>query len=416
MKLLQRYFRYQLAFTVPIMVLGTISGFVLVNTIVKDEVDEQLQLQAEQVAHELSIGQAPSPSNAPDVLVAVAPGTMSAALFKDTSMYNAAEEEVLPWRLGRVPVQIPNGDRHIVTVGRSLVNTDEMIATLALALAALLALMAAGNFILSRRLSVRLWRPFQHALDEIDRFRVDGSRSPDLPDPDVDEFARLNRTLRRMMAQMREDHSAQKRFTEHAAHELQTPLAIMQGKLDQLIQSPRLGPADAELLTSLLQARERMGRSVGNMLLLARIGNQQFPASHIDWLGVIQEQEKSLADLIEERGLTVDVRQEQECRSALHPFLAELLVGNLFRNAVLHNIRGGYIRITINVDGFSITNSGQPLRVPPEALFERFAKGDPASSSTGLGLSLAQEIATHNGMRIVYESTGAEHRISIRQN
>ncbi|MBK9288085.1 MAG: HAMP domain-containing histidine kinase [Flavobacteriales bacterium] len=415
MKLLQRIVRYQLAVTVPMVVLGTVIGYAMVTALVKEEVDEQLEVQAERIAAELQKGQRTFNSNAPDVFIEVANGSMPAALFKDTIMFNAAEQEDLPWRFGRVPVELPDGSRRVITVGRSLANTDEMTGAIALGLAALLAAMTLGNALLNRRLSRSLWRPFHHSLVQIQRFEVGGSQVPELPDTEVDEFTGLNRALSAMMVKLRADHTAQKRFTEQAAHELQTPLAIMQGKLDQLIQSPRLGEHEADLIAGIFQARERMGRMVSNMLLLARIGNQQFPASPIDWPKLFNEQLQALQDLVEEKHLSIEISQGSHCNLRLHPFLAELLVGNLLRNAVQHNVPNGTIRIFLNADGFTIENSGIPLVVPPSSLFDRFAKGDPSSSSTGLGLAMAQEIAVQNGMQLLYEHHGADHRLTVRE-
>ncbi|MBK8614665.1 MAG: hypothetical protein IPN85_14610 [Flavobacteriales bacterium] len=96
MKLLQRIVRYQLAVTVPMVVLGTVIGYAMVTALVKEEVDEQLEVQAERIAAELQKGQRTFNSNAPDVFIEVANGSMPAALFKDTIMFNAAEQEDLP--------------------------------------------------------------------------------------------------------------------------------------------------------------------------------------------------------------------------------------------------------------------------------------------------------------------------------
>ncbi|MFZ1688935.1 MAG: HAMP domain-containing sensor histidine kinase, partial [Flavobacteriales bacterium] len=217
-----------------------------------------------------------------------------------------------------------------------------------------------------------------------------------------------------MMSKLRADFTAQKRFTEQAAHELQTPLAIMQGKLDQLIQSPNMGEQEASVIDGLFQARERMGRTLSNMLLLARIGNQQFPPEHIDWLAIFTDQHQALEDLIAQRGIRFTIRQDQPCSLHLHPLLAEVLVANLLRNAVQHNIPAGTVTGVIGADGFMITNTGPDLSVAPAALFERFAKGDPASPSTGLGLSMVKEIADQNDLQLAYGYAAGIHTLVVR--
>jgi signal transduction histidine kinase len=329
-------------------------------------------------------------------------------------MIDPEEDEQAPWRLMRSSVRLPDGTSYTITLGRSLVETEDLVLGVALSMTLLLALVSLGNLVLNRRLSQKLWQPFRNTLDEVQGFEADGPRIPHMPDTDVDEFTTLNRVLKAMMSKLRTDFTAQKRFTEQAAHELQTPLAVMQGKLDQLIQSPHIGEQEAGVIDGLFQARERMGRTVANMLLLARIGNQQFPPENIDWLALFKEHRFALQDLIAQRGLHCAIRQDQPCTLRLHPLLAELLVANLLRNAVQHNIPAGSINVVVGHDGFMITNSGPALSVPPAELFARFAKGDPSSPSSGLGLSMVKEIADQNGLLLTYGYAAGVHTVVVR--
>lgn len=414
MKLLQRTSLYQTALAVPLVMVGTALAYVLVTHVVREEMDEQLEHQADRVLVDVQKGQSTFTSTAPDVYIALVPGALGAPLFKDTVMFNAAEKEDLPWRAGYFPVTLNDGSKQTIVVARSLVETEELVTVLALSMTALLALITLGNLLLHRWLSRKLWRPFHQTMGKVQQFHPDTNLPIDLPDTAVDEFTAMNRTLADMMSKLRADFSAQKRFTEQAAHELQTPLAIMQGKLDQLIQSPNLGEQEAGVIDGLFQARERMGRTLSNMLLLARIGNQQFPPERIDWLALFNEQRDMLEDLIAQRGIRCTIRQDQACGLRLHPFLAEVFVANLMRNAVQHNIPAGTLSVVIGADGFIIANTGVELSVPPHALFDRFAKGDPSSSSTGLGLSMVKEIADHNNLQLAYGYVAGVHTLVVR--
>lgn len=414
MKLLQRTSLYQLGLAVPLVIVGTAFAFVMVSTVVREEMDEQLEHQADRVLIEVRKGQREFSSTAPDVYVAVLPGALGAPFFKDTVMYNTAEKEDLPWRAGYFPVTLNDGSKQTFVVARSLVETEELVTVLALSMTALLALITLGNVFLNRWLSRKLWRPFHRSLDEVQRFHPDALQPIHLPDTAVDEFTAMNRALADMMSKLRADFTAQKRFTEQAAHELQTPLAIMQGKLDQLIQSPNMGEQEASVIDGLFQARERMGRTLSNMLLLARIGNQQFPPEHIDWLAIFTDQHQALEDIIAQHGIRCTIRQDQPCSLRLNALLAEVLVANLLRNAVQHNIPAGTVNVVIGADGFVIANTGPDLPVAPAALFERFAKGDPASPSTGLGLSMVKEIADQNGIQLSYGYAAGLHTLVVR--
>jgi signal transduction histidine kinase len=403
-----------LALAVPLVVVGTAFAYALVSTVVREEMDEQLETQADRVVIELRKGQRTFTSTAPDVYVAVVPYVTGAPFFKDTVMFNTAEEEDLPWRAGYFPVTLNDGSKQTVVVARSLVETEELVTVLALSMTALLALITLGNVFLNRWLSSKLWRPFHRSLDELQRFHPDALLPVHLPETAVDEFTAMNRVLADMMTKLRADFTAQKRFTEQAAHELQTPLAIMQGKLDQLIQSPNMGEQEAGVIDGLFQARERMGRTLANMLLLARIGNQQFPPEKLDWSALFADQHQALEDLIALRGVRCTLRQDHPCGIRLHPLLAEMLVANLLRNAVQHNIPAGTVNVVIGADGFVIANTGPELSGAPEALFERFAKSDPSSPSTGLGLSMVKEIADQNDLQLAYGYAAGIHTLVVR--
>ncbi|HRH38774.1 MAG TPA: histidine kinase dimerization/phospho-acceptor domain-containing protein, partial [Flavobacteriales bacterium] len=382
MKLLQRTSRYQLALAVPMLIVGTAIGYALVSAIVTHQVDEQLGTQASNVIAQLQAGERHFSTSAPDELILVAPGQRVPTEVKDSVLLDVSENEMAPWRIARTTTTLPDGSTYVITLGRSLVETEDLVLGIALSMTALLALITLGNVLLNRRLSRKLWQPFHHTLRELQAFEVDGVHPPRLPATKVDEFAALNRALGSMMANMRADFTAQKRFTEQAAHELQTPLAILQGKLDQLIQSPNIGEEEAGVIDGLIQARARMGRTISNMLLLARIGNQQFPAEDLDWKRLFEEQMETLLELMQERAIRYTFHQEQTCRLRLHHLLAEVLVANLLRNAVLHNVKGGSIEVKLSANSFTITNTGPEPHVPPTELFARFAKGDPSSSST----------------------------------
>ncbi|MBK9760488.1 MAG: HAMP domain-containing histidine kinase [Flavobacteriales bacterium] len=414
MKLLQRTSRYQFVLAIPLVIVGTAIGYGLVNMVVTSQVDEQMEHQTSRVVQQLRAGERTFNTSAPDELIAVVPGSNGPLVVKDTTLIDVEENEVVPWRIMRSAVVLPDGTAYVITLGRSLVETEDLVLGIALSMTLLLALVALGNLLLNRWLSRKLWQPFHNTLDELQGFDADGPRIPRLPDTDVDEFTTLNRALKAMMTKLRADFTAQKRFTEQAAHELQTPLAVMQGKLDQLIQSPNMGEAEAGIIDGMFQARERMGRTVANMLLLARIGNQQFPPEHVDWLAIFNDQHHSLEDLIAQRGIRYSIRQDQPCGLRLHPLLAEVLVANLLRNAVQHNIPAGTATVVIGADGFMITNTGPGLSVAPAALFERFAKGDPASPSTGLGLSMVKEIADQNGLQLAYGYAAGIHTLVVR--
>lgn len=413
MKLLLRSTLYKALLAVPIALLGTAAGYTLVRTAVTHGVDEQLAYEAELVARQLAAGQLPAASGPPDRFTDVRPGD-AAKMFSDTLMPEPGDPaELIPWRKGTFPGRYADGTPATITVGRSMIEPEDLVTGVAASMVLLLLLVILGNLLLDRWLSRWLWSPFHATLAELERFRIDGEVAPKFNPTRTEEFSRLNSTLERMALRMRRDHSVQKRFTEQAAHELRTPLAVMRGKLDLLIQSPRLGETDAKLLNGLYEAVDRMGRTVGNMLLLAQIGNRQHDPEDVDWAALFEREYQSLQDLMHEKNIQYTLYREQACRIRLHPMLAELMVANLLRNAVQHNVHGGTIEIRLRTNGFTVANTGPALAADPMEMFERFAKGDPSSRSAGLGLSIVKEVADGASLRVSYRLAGDMHVLEV---
>ncbi|MBS1568968.1 MAG: HAMP domain-containing histidine kinase [Bacteroidetes bacterium] len=412
MNLLQRTASYQALLAIPMVVLGTAIGYGLVRHMVTREVDEALADHATSVQQRLRATDQGLEITAPDVLVRIVPGSIAVAQFSDTVIYDSLEAEDIPWRIGRFPAMKADGGPVVLTIGRSQLETDDLVFGIALSIAAVLVLFTLGTLLLFRWLSARLWRPFHANLQAMERFRPDGP-SPSLASSNVDEFAGMARALDGMMANMRRDFTAQKRFTEQAAHELRTPLAILRGRLDQLIQSSAMGEQEADVIQGMYTACERMGRTITDMLLLAKVGETGTPAEEVDWQRIIRDELALLKDPIAERGLSVQVNEGERCGIQLPPMQAQLLVSNLLRNAVQHNVLGGSLAISTKQDDITVRNTGPALSVDPATLFDRFAKGDPSSSSAGLGLSMVKEIVERNGLHVAYREKDGLHEIFI---
>lgn len=414
MKLLDRTALNHLLLAIPLVVIGTAAGYFAVSHAVNDELDEQLEHHALLLAERIAAGYDTVAINAPDQFMSLVREQATGKVFRDTLLYNAAEKGVIPWRMVRLPVKGADGEAMTLILGRASVEYEDLIKTVALVIAGLLVLVFLGNFLVDRGLSARLWRPFHHTLDALARFQVDLPQQP-LPWTAISEFNAMNATLNTMMAKLQRDFIAQKRFAEQAAHELRTPLAVMQGKLDQLIQRADLGEQEAALIDGLYRARERMGRLVQNILLLTRIGNAEYPAAPVDWTALFTDQAALLSGWMEERGIRCRIDAAERCGLPLHPVLAELVVANLMRNAVQHNQTGGMINVSIRPDGFQVTNSGPALNVEPEKLFERFTKDDPGSEGSGLGLSMVKEVCDNAGFRLDYWETDGLHTVTVRR-
>lgn len=268
--------------------------------------------------------------------------------------------------------------------------------------------------LLNKKSSYILWKPFHETLQATGTYDVVHKPSFRLQnETGISEFNELNSELNELIEKVNLAYSNQKQFVENASHEIQTPLAIIRSKLDLLINQPNMTETMAALLADITEANDRLSQMNKNLLLLAKIDNNQFPEkSAIDISSLIKkllanyrdhyERFPKLMDFIEP-GISVTANQA----------LMEILFSNLIKNAVVHNIPGGFVNVQLNTTGLLIENSGPPLSTEPSLLFERFNKGNADSQTTGLGLALVKQICQLYQMDLQYIYTSHVHTIKV---
>lgn len=268
--------------------------------------------------------------------------------------------------------------------------------------------------LMMRFISKRLWEPFDTTLKQIEDFSLESGVIPPLTDSKIKEFTRLNHALNRLMENSVKSYKTQKEFTENASHELQTPLAIFQSKLDILLQQPDLTESQAEMIQGLYQVSNRLAHLNRNLLLLARIDNKQYnQMDSIDLVITLKELSPFLESLTE--GITLH-------QSFQHPFfivkgnkiLLESLINNLVVNAVRHNTPGGDISITLQDNRFIISNTSEEGALDPRLLFNRFYRPSEKIKGNGLGLAIVKAICDYHGWQIGYQYQNNRHYFIVQ--
>ena len=262
--------------------------------------------------------------------------------------------------------------------------------------------------LIAMRFALRdLWNPFENTLRQMERFRITDWRLPDRDDGGIEEFRRLNDALTRLMLRNAETYRQQKEFTENASHELQTPLAVMRSRLDLLLQQD-LDGATLDSVSELYNVNRRMERLNRSLLLLAKIGNEQFVADErVDVAALVRE----IADALTPMGYKVNASlPEQEYEVTANRSLFESLVTNLAVNAVRNS---GEVDITLSGARLMMSNpSADGKSLDRDRLFRRFASA-PGSKGNGLGLAIAKAICDFHNWTIEYTFAAGRHRFTV---
>lgn len=312
--------------------------------------------------------------------------------------------------------RLSDGDRsYLVTTYISSTEVTHLIIKIALADVLIFLFLLVAIVVINRKISRRLWAPFYRTMDSIRGYDVRQNETIGLSAiTGVEEFDRLNQTLTSLIENVNQAYRNQKEFTENAAHELQTPLAIIRSKVELMMEGAALNEDMAQFLGEINEANERMSQLSRNLLLLTRIENRQFPGGEtVDLSRLVEKQavffREYYNDEVEETGIDI----LPEVRLTANPSLLEILVNNLLRNAYTHNMANGYVHIYLSHEYLSVENSGPSVDGDPARLFERFKKGREDSRTTGLGLALVHQICQLYQFDLQYNYAGGIHQLRV---
>lgn len=262
-----------------------------------------------------------------------------------------------------------------------------------------------------RRVRVQLYQTLQ----VLENFDIDEPTSVKFEPSPYAAFNELNEYLSEMINRIRQHYQANKQFTANAAHELQTPLSVIKGHIELLLQSSRLGEKEIKTLGVILQNTNRLARLNSALILLSKIEHQRFSDFRkVNINRVTDEVLNNFQDLIKIQNLTVNKQYEDQLEVEMSATLAEIMVANLVQNAIRHNILDGWMNIVIKSDTFCVINSGKVLTVKPRALLKRFRRETNVEESLGLGLSIVQRICDHSELALDYQHEEGVHTLTIK--
>lgn len=399
MKLLRQTQQKFLQVVLPVFVLTGLIMYFVLHYVIEHEVDEQLadsRIAIESYVKTHDTLPAFFQRNDERLLVAPLPADFREN-FSDTSLFNPLEKEAEPFRRLQFPIEI-QGQNMQVSILQSTIEQNELAMLVIALLALAFGLLFGAMLWVNQRVSRQVWQPFYETLEKMRRFRLSDTVPLHFTPAVTQEFQELNLTLEALSQQVQKDFQTVKKFTENASHELQTPLAIIQNKVEMLLQDEQLSESQAQQLDTIGQSAKRLARLNQTLLLLSKIENKQFlERQSLNLKHLVEKKLAALEDLIREKQLQVQTELGNTLLD-INPILAEILVSNLLVNAVKHNCTGGALRVLLEEKMLLVENSALPPTQPIDALTARFARGSHQTEGLGLGLSMVLEICAQQNL------------------
>lgn len=334
-----------------------------------------------------------------------------------SQMFSQAVEGHL-WRIALATTET---EKVAVAVDARIIDTDMRSIRNAffVALPFALIMIGIGSWIFSSR----ALRPLHKLTTATQRVTAEGLSQRISAQGEDKEFVELIEVYNRMLVRLERSFKQAHRFSADAAHELKTPLAILQGQLERAIGQAEDGSAIQTELTTILDEVRRLSTISRKLLLLSQAdaGRMNIYREPFDF-------SKALADLVEDTNM---LAPHLQVSGVIHPgiilfadgSLLRQVLHNLISNAIKYNIGDGWIRIStaIRPEQIEVLVENSSDGIPPadhEKIFERFYRADPAHSrhveGVGLGLSVSREIArAHGGDLILKKNSNGQVQFSL---
>ena len=256
-------------------------------------------------------------------------------------------------------------------------------------------------------------KPLHSFASQVERVQMNNLADMRIDEDALPEFKQLSQSFNQMLERLNDAFAAQRQFTGNAAHELRTPLALLQAQLELFsAEHPDMQPETAEFLSLLREQTERLTRLTKTLLEMSNL-RQVARNERIRLAPMIEEIFTDLAPLSDKCGVTLTAEGDGIMTGS--DALIYRLIFNLTENAVKYNRPGGSVRVSVaqEPEKLLIRVSDNGCGIPEEyqqSIFQPFFRVDKSRSreygGAGLGLSLVWEIADiHGGSVRVEESS-----------
>ena len=275
--------------------------------------------------------------------------------------------------------------------------------------------------ILAYFVSGRALKPLRSFASQVEMVQMNNLADMKIDEDVLPEFKQLSHSFNQMLERLNNAFAAQRQFTGNAAHELRTPLALMQAQLELFsAEHPAMLPQTAEFLTLLREQTERLTQMTRTLLEMSNL-QQVARNERIQLAPMIEEIFTDLAPLSDKRGVTLTAEGDGIMTGS--DALIYRLIFNLTENAVKYNRPGGSVRVSVTQEPekllLRVSDTG--CGIPEEhqrSIFQPFFRVDKSRSreygGAGLGLSLVWEIADlHGGSVWVEESSEKGTTIAV---
>lgn len=327
--------------------------------------------------------------------------------------FDKSLNEVIDYRVIYESIKIED-EPYLIASRIPMISRADLIVMIASQLGVEFFFIIIGLMVVYRIFSREISNPFYNTLQTLSLFEVNGKSIPKFQATNIIEYKYLNEKLSELMHRTQRSYQRQKEFIENASHELQTPLAVVQSQLDLLLQDPDLTESQNKIIQSLYTASAQTKRLNKNLLLLAKIDNNQYMAQeNVDLVQKLKDTYQLFKEIANSEDVNFSISTVDTFQVRANSTLVDVLLNNLFSNAIRYNKRNGEVRILLNENSLIVYNTSESPGLGDSSIFKRFIRKDNSKYGSGLGLAIAKEICIFHNWDIDYQFADNFHQFKV---
>lgn len=334
--------------------------------------------------------------------------------YQDTMVYIAEKKETEPARILTTIFRNDAGQYYELSVSTPTIEKQDLRESIFYLLIGLFVILLVTILIINIWVFYRSMKPFYVLLHWLGDYRLGQTHKPLYNPTHTSEFQKLNDTVIRFAQHSEEVFQQQKQFIGNASHEIQTPLAVCRNRLEMLMEDETLTEQQLGEIIKTYETLEYVSKLNKSLLLLSKIDNHQYSeTSKVCLNDILHSLIPDFEEVYAFKEVSLSLEENARLCADMNEVLATVLMTNLLKNAFVHNVEDGSIRITINRDSICFSNTGTLVALDEKRVFERFYQGNKKEGSTGLGLAIANGVCRQFKLELKYVFKDGMHQFWV---
>ena len=337
--------------------------------------------------------------------------------YRDSMIYIKEKNETEPARILTTIFKDKENRHYELSVFTPTIEKRDLQEAIFHLLIALFATLLIAILVINIWVFRRSMKPFYQLLNWLDKYRLGQENEPLDISTYTTEFRKLNETVKRYATHSEEIYRQQKLFIGNASHEIQTPLAVCQNRIEMLMEDESLSEEQLSELAKTYQTLEYVSKLNKSLLLLSKIDNSQFADSaNVCINELVHRYMDDYQEVYDYKEIQITLNEKENFHLQINETLATMLITNLLKNAYVHNNEHGTIQIEIGKDYITFSNSGDLQPLDEKRVFERFYQGKKKEGTTGLGLAIVAAICRQCSLAVSYRFVNNMHEFHVTNN